>query len=119
MSAKFWCDKSSSSIVGTPGTRALRSRRGSTSRGGSRPVRRCGGYLDDLRLHEVRQVTRTVAVGPALNLPFVLAGEEDAQRADDAVAVAHPGVGVERQRHVDRNAQPRGVGRRPSRPLGH
>ena len=66
--------------------------------------------LDDLRLHEVRQVTRTVAVGPALEFALVLAGEEDAQRADDAVAVAHPGVGVERQRHVDRNAQPRGVG---------
>ena len=66
--------------------------------------------LDDLRLHEVRQVARTVAVGPALEFALVLTGEEDAQRADDAVAVAHPGVGVERQRHVDRNAQPRGVG---------
>ena len=71
---------------------------------------RAADVFDDLRLHEVREVARTVAVRPADELAPVLAGVADAQRPDDTVAVADACVRVERQRHIDRNAQSRGVG---------
>ena len=71
---------------------------------------RAADVLDDLRLHEVRQVARTVTVRPAGEFAPVLAGVVDTQRADDAVAVANARIRVERQRHIDRNAQPHGIG---------
>ena len=65
---------------------------------------------DDLRHDDVRQVARTIAVGTALETPLVLAGIEDAQRADGLVVEPHARIGMEGQRHVDRNPQSRAVG---------
>lgn len=75
-----------------------------------RRLPRAPDVRDDLGHHQVGQVARTVAVGTAVEAAALLTGVEDAQRADRLVAVAHPGIGVEGQGQVDRDAQPRGVG---------
>ena len=71
---------------------------------------RAADIFDDLGHDDIREVARTVAVGAPFELALVLARIEDAQRADDVVIEPHAHIGVERQRHIDRNAQPGAVG---------
>ena len=75
---------------------------------------RAADVADHLRHHQVGQIARAVAVGAPFEAAVLVAREEDSERANRLVAVAHPRVGVERQRQVERNAQ----SGRVTQPLG-